>query len=109
MNFMPVHEAWAVLGKDVSPMMKKMSSIPKKNRPDAMIVLVKKAKQIAKTLMAEHHPDKGGDPEKFQRVQFAITSIIHHTDEFLKINTKLVKVVEGVPSRRAVLIDVKSK
>ena len=107
MNFMPVHEAWAVLGKDANLIMEKVSSIPRKNRPEALASLVKSAKRIAKNLMMEYHPDRGGDSEKFRKVQLAISSIIHHTDEFMEMSTKLVKISEEVSSRRSVLIDVK--
>ena len=104
---MSIHEAWAVLGKDANLIMKKMSNVPRRNRPEALFSLVKKAKQIAKGLMMEYHPDRGGDPEKFRKVQLAISSIIHHTDEFMEMNTKLIKMAEDISSRRSVLIDVK--
>jgi hypothetical protein len=106
-NTMPLHEAWSILGKDAKIIMIEVANLPRDKRAAALLIFVDEAKRLAKSLMAKHHPDRGGDGSEFRRVQDALSAIVHHTDEFIKRIADISQKAEEMSARRPVFIDVK--
>ena len=84
MTHMTIGIAWTVLGFDFKDVITRLIQTPKSKRVEAAHKELEEAKKTAKQLLALHHPDRGGDPEKFKRVNEAIQSIEAHTAEFSK-------------------------
>lgn len=84
---MNISDAWLVLGKDWSSIVRDLSSLPDSaSRVQAAETLLENAKKLAKKLMAVHHPDTNpGDAEaaeRFRRVKDALTTIEANTEAF---------------------------
>jgi hypothetical protein len=81
---MELHEAWKILGKDLNKIMiniKNMSTF--NDRIQAVIHIKEGAKKIAKKLMAENHPDKGGSSSAFISIQEALKVIESKTEDLI--------------------------
>jgi len=79
---MKAYEAWSVLGKDPARVFSRLASLPRSGRAAAAAEDLSEARRIAKSLMAVHHPDRGGDPKEFRRVNDAIISLESYMEEF---------------------------
>ncbi len=79
MRPIPAQNAWLILGKDPEAV---FAAIPRAERAAAAAEDLVEARKLAKALMALHHPDRGGDPEKFRMVGRALASIEEHVDGF---------------------------
>jgi len=93
---MPVGIAWTTLGYNFPDVISRLISFPKSQRVAAANTELELARKAARQLLVLHHPDKGGDPEKFKRVNEAIQSIEAHTYEFAK---KMVEVMASDEER----------
>src|SRR5512135_3172187 len=81
---MSVGIAWTTLGFDAREVISKLARLPRSERVEAARQELEMARKSAKRLLAAHHPDRGGDPQKFNRVQEALQALELHTDEFAK-------------------------
>jgi hypothetical protein len=81
---MSVGIAWTTLGFDAQEIISKLSRLPRSQRVDAARQELETARKSAKRLLAAHHPDRGGDPKKFKRVQQALQALEEHTEEFAR-------------------------
>lgn len=79
---MTVGSAWTTLGFDAQEVFSKLSRVPRAQRVEAAFRELEDAKKSAKRLLAAHHPDTGGDPEKFKRVIAALQALEKHTADF---------------------------
>jgi hypothetical protein len=79
---MSVGIAWTTLGFDAQEVVSKLSRLPRSQRVDAARQELEAARKSAKRLLAAHHPDRGGDPEKFKRVKEALETIERETEVF---------------------------
>lgn len=77
-------EAWKILGKEPQKIFARLASIPKINRQSAVTEDIIEARKLAKALMAIHHPDIGGDPKVFRRVNDAIMSLEICTEDYIQ-------------------------
>lgn len=82
MSDMGLGEAWSVLGYDPAGISATISKRPRAERVAAAEKLAEKARRIAAKVSAPHHPDVGGDPEKFKRVWEAVSVIEASTADF---------------------------
>jgi hypothetical protein len=87
----PVATAWIILGFDASQVFTELGSIPRSKRVEAARAKLEEARQTAKRLQFAHHPDRGGDPEKFKRVGEALKSLEEHTEAFAKAMCEMEK------------------
>ena len=102
---MTLHEAMANLGYNSSEHFKKMMALSRTQQMEMAQSFMEEAKFRAKKLMAKHHPDRGGDQEKFIRVTNSMDTIEAETKHFLSaIKAK----IEADAERRAnqVLISI---
>jgi hypothetical protein len=106
MEHMPLHQAWGVLGEDFKTLLTRIKAQrDPKERVDAVGKALQKAKKIARKLMGQHHPDRGGSQHKFLEVQRAINSIEYHTEE-LAMNFKYKKPSKKVTKQNKIHIQV---
>jgi hypothetical protein len=82
-DVMRVSEAWAVLGIDFAQVVARLRRYPKEHRVAAAEVELDRARGTARKLMIVHHPDRGGDPEKFKKVGIALRSLEYHHAQFV--------------------------
>jgi len=107
MEFLPLQEAWKVLGRDAGSLLASVAALPRQERAAALEALVDDGRKLARGLLVRHHPDRGGDPAEFRRVQLALDSVVHHTGEFRKKAEEASRKAEERAARRTVFIDVK--
>ena len=81
---MPINEAWIALGFDFQNIITKLAQTPLNQRVEAANQELEDARKAARKLLIAHHPDQGGDPEKFKRVNSALQAIEAHTAAFAK-------------------------
>jgi predicted transcriptional regulator len=81
---MSVGVAWTTLGFDAQAVILKLVKTPRAQRVEAARQELEDAKKAAKRLFAAHHPDTGGDPEKFKRIAEALRTIETETEEFAR-------------------------
>ena len=81
---MSVGIAWTTLGFDAQEVLTRLSRLPRSQRVEAARNACEEARKSAKRLLSAHHPDRGGDPEKFKRVQQALQALEQHTEEFAR-------------------------
>ena len=103
---MTLKEAWGILEKDLDGIMQFLSSLPDaKSQSEAIDRIYKKAKRIAKCLMAKNHPDVNRHdplaPERFREIKQAIDTIEVHTEDFQK---RVDKLMIRKPSKNDVVI-----
>lgn len=79
---MELHEAWRAFGEDLSAILREAKSRRREERLPYLESLLEEAKKTRKALLARHHPDKGGDPVKFKRVEEAFQAIEKGTEDF---------------------------
>jgi len=79
---MDLHKAWSLLGRDSERIIHTIKALPRDQRAEAAKKILEKAKKMAKELSSKHHPDVGGDPEKFKLIWEAVRIIETHTKEF---------------------------
>lgn len=108
-DHMPLQEAWAILGRDAGALLASVAGLRREDRPAALRGLAEEARRLARGLLAQHHPDRGGDPAAFRRVQVALDSVVHHTDEFERRAAEAARRAEGAAERRPVFIDVRKR
>jgi hypothetical protein len=88
---MDLYEAWKILGKDLNRIMVNIKNISTVNeRVQAVIQTKEEAKKIAKKLMAENHPDKGGSADKFILVQEALKTIESKTEDLVSSHQSMI-------------------
>ena len=81
---MSVGIAWTTLGFDAQKVILKLTKVPRSQRVAAAREELEDAKKAAKQLLFAHHPDRGGDPEKFKRIGEALQAIEQETEAFAK-------------------------
>ena len=101
---MAARDAWLVLGRDPEDVFRRLSALPRGERVDAARADLAEARRAAKALMAAHHPDRGGDPEKFRRVNSALISLEAHTEDFARKVKEADEEAERRQERRPVFI-----
>jgi hypothetical protein len=84
MNYLPVNQAWKLLGKQFPEIYESIKKLPLARRGEEALIRLTEAKQIGRKLLAQNHPDVGGNIHKFQSIQDAIASIEFYTHDFLK-------------------------
>lgn len=97
---MSVGIAWTTLGFDAQVVISKLARVPKVQRVAAARQELEIAKKSAKRLLAAHHPDTGGDPEKFKRIVEALQALENHTEEFARRMSEVEKADEERLSKR---------
>ena len=107
MVYLPLHEAWTILGKNANGILASVSRLKREERPRALQTLVEEARKITKMLLAKNHPDRGGNHEIFCRIQLAFDSIVFHTKEFENKAIEFARRVEEINARRPIFIEVK--
>ena len=105
----PLQEAWSILGRDINTILSEVSCVDKRERPKALWKLVDGARKTARTLLAKHHPDRGGDPNEFRKVQQSLDSIVFHTEEYERKVLDSIRRIDETNSRHLILIDPKDK
>jgi DnaJ-class molecular chaperone len=81
---MHLHEAWEILGRDVREVVSEIKSSQRSSHLQKVEEAFQDGKKRARILMAKHHPDVGGDPEKFKKINEAISTLEKHTIDFRK-------------------------
>lgn len=99
-----LQEAWQALGYDVSLVIDTIAKVPREKRITAAYRVLEKAKKLTAKESARHHPDVGGDPEKFKRLWEGLGVIEQHTKDFeLKMKQRLEE-LETKASERTVIV-----
>lgn len=81
---MDLNAAWKLLGKSLPAILAEAKELRRDQRIPFLDERFVEAKKAAKGLMAKHHPDRGGDPSEFKRVQEALRVVEEHTEGFRK-------------------------
>ncbi len=97
---MSVGVAWTTLGFDPQAVLTRLARIPRPNRVEAARQELEFARRAAKRLLAEYHPDRGGDIEKFKEVGNALRALEEHTESFAKRMDELTKAEDEKRSKR---------
>jgi hypothetical protein len=97
---MSVGVAWTTLGFDSREVIQKLFRVPRAQRVEAAREALEDAKKSAKRLLGAHHPDTGGDPEKFRRVKEALETIERETEVFAQKMAALGTAEEEMASKR---------
>lgn len=104
---MDLCEAWRLFGRDLPSIVADARARKRDQRMPFLDGLLEEAKKTRKALLAKHHPDRGGDPSQFKRVEDAFQAIEKGTEEarqgFREAEEKRVADRE---SKRSVFIDV---
>lgn len=82
MSDMTLAEAWRELGFDPDGIASTISRQPRSRRVEAAEKLAEAGRKAAKKLFFVNHPDRGGDPARFKRIQEAVKVIEAKTAEF---------------------------
>lgn len=104
MTPMAARDAWLVLGKDPEAVFRRLAGLPRGERVSAARADLAEARKLAKALMAAHHPDRGGDADKFRMVNSAMISIESHTEDFARKVREADEEAERRQERRPVFI-----
>ncbi len=97
---MSVGIAWTTLGFDAQAVLTKLAKTPRSQRVAAARQELEAARKSAKRLLASHHPDTGGDPEKFRRIQEALQALEEHTNIFAQKMIEVEQAEEEKASKR---------
>jgi hypothetical protein len=97
---MSVGVAWTTLGFDSGEVILKLTRVPRAQRVTAAREELEAARKSAKRLLGAHHPDTGGDPEKFKRVMEALQTIERETEAFAQKMAELDVAEEEMASKR---------
>jgi hypothetical protein len=97
---MTVGIAWTTLGFDAQEVLLKLVRVPRTRRVEAARQELEAARKSAKRLLAAHHPDTGGDPEKFKRIGAALQALEEHTEEFARRMAEVEKADEEKAAKR---------
>lgn len=87
---MDISEAMNIIGIPPSSYFNRMASLTRKEQMDEASQMLTEARKKAKVLMAKHHPDRGGDAEKFKKVNSAMQLIESQTETFIARLNKIV-------------------
>jgi hypothetical protein len=68
---MSVEEAWDILGRKIEVVNFTIKKFPLEDRPYAIDKMIEFVKKQSKKELARNHPDKGGDPAKFCKINEA--------------------------------------
>lgn len=79
---MDVWTAWRVFGRDFGTIAAEAKAKRRSERLSYLEGLLEEAKRAQKSLLAKHHPDKGGDPATFRRIAEAYQVIERETEQF---------------------------
>jgi hypothetical protein len=79
---MDVWTAWRTFGRDFGAIAAEAKSKRRSERLTFLEGLLEEAKRARKSLLAKHHPDRGGDPSTFRRVEEAYQVIERETEQF---------------------------
>ena len=80
---MDIAIAFKLIGIDPSVYFDKLRSLTLKERVEEAKLMLKAIKNQTKILLKKHHPDLGGDPHKFKRVNELSEFLTHKTTEYL--------------------------
>lgn len=94
--------AWKILGRSPDDVFKSIKNKPLHGKIEQAKSELEMAKQLAKFLMIKHHPDKGGDAEKFKRVQQALFSLEQHTERFSQKVMDKIRDEEANPKKQLI-------
>lgn len=101
-NLIDERTAWKILGKNPDDVFRSIKEKPLQEKISQAESELELAKQLAKFLMIKHHPDKGGDPEKFKQVQQALFSLEKHTERFKQKVLDKIKDNESNPKKQLI-------
>lgn len=108
-EYIPLHEAWATLGREIASIIIPISKLPQNERIPALQSCLEDARKLTKKLLAQNHPDRGGDSAVFRRIQLAFQSIEYYTEKAkMRYEGKLQRDVER-KSRQTVFITLDPK
>lgn len=79
---MELHEAWRLFGRELPAILADAKGRPRDDRVPFLEGLLEEARRVKKALQAAHHPDRGGDPAMFKKVEEAFQAIEKGTAEF---------------------------
>ena len=77
--------AFNILGLDLMAFSQEMSSPSLKYKKDVLMAYLECATKHKKQLQIMHHPDKGGDAQKFKLVQQAYEFMKQETDRIIDV------------------------
>lgn len=103
---MSIRDTWLTLGCNPDVVFRNLASVPLRDRAACVERAYEQAKKLSKAQFLLHHPDKGGDPEKFRKVKEAIDSLEIYTQEFKRKMEDRIKEIEE-KSRNRVIIEIK--
>ncbi len=75
-------EAWTVLGFRAEEVFSRLQKLDRSLRVAAAKEDLEMARKAARKLLALHHPDTGGDPARFKRVNEAVQTLEKHVEDF---------------------------
>jgi hypothetical protein len=97
---MTLAEAITNLGFDANRYFYRMSALSRQDKIAAAEQFMKVAKKRARGLMIEHHPDKGGDHDKFVKISAAVDVLEKETAKFVDaIKLKILEEESKLTSR----------
>lgn len=104
---MDLCEAWRLFGRDLPSILADAKARKRQDRVPFLESLLEEAKKTRKVLLGKYHPDRGGDPSQFKRVEEAFQAIEKGTEEFrAKFREAEEKREADRESKRSVFIDI---
>ena len=103
---MTLYEALDTLGLDPTSYFAALRASDRHTRMKLAQDILERAKKTSRILLAQHHPDKGGDPAKFRSIGMAYGLLEKDTNAFI---VKMKKIIEEREAKREsqVLITIK--
>ena len=102
---MTIHDAMNMIGIGADSYFRGLSSLSKPERLLLAEKMLVDAKANAKRLMVKHHPDKGGDHNKFVKVGQCLDVIEKETAEFIqRLKAKIQEDIERRSSQTFISI-----
>lgn len=80
---MKLHRAFLLLGIDPVEYFNRLSTSSKSARIELSLQILEQCRKQLKTLLANSHPDVGGDPKRFIALQNAFKFIEEQTRDFV--------------------------
>jgi hypothetical protein len=88
---MNLASAMSNLGLDSRSYLLTLSKSARPARIAAARIMMVEAKKAARTLMANHHPDKGGSHETFVKINASLDYLVRETETFINAMEKRVQ------------------
>ncbi len=99
-------EAWTVLGFRAEEVFSRLQKLDRSLRVAAAKEDLEMARKAAKKLLALYHPDTGGDPERFKRINEAVQTLEKSVEDFEGRMKEVEKKAEERLEKRSVFIKI---